>query len=268
MKTFLLSWSPKRWEWENLPDWIDRIEKGKASERRWSCGNSKRPQKGDRVFLIRLGEEPKGIFGSGTIVRGSYEDRHWEEEKALQGQKSRFLELQFDVLLNPEENIFSRKHLNEPPFNKMHWDIQKSGAEIPFEIAIELEMRWDKFNKIERYRIPEEVIDCSKLEEGATRRISVNIYERNAKARNMCIAHYGTKCVVCDFDFFEKYGDVGKDFINIHHLIPLSKIGKKYQVDPVNDLRPVCSNCHSVIHRSHIAYTIEDVRSFINGWRN
>ena len=263
MKTFLLAWNPKRWGWEDLADWIDRVEKGEAKNRRWSCGNSKRPQKGDRVFLIRLGEEPRGIFGSGTVVKGSYEDWHWEENKARQGKKARFLKFQFDILLNPEENVFSREHLNKPPFDEMHWDIQKSGAEIPPDVAIELEKTWAKFNEIERYWIAEEIIDSGKLEEGTTRRISVNIYERNAVARKLCIAHYGAKCEVCGFDFYKKYGDVGKGFIHVHHLIPLSEVEGKYQVDPINDLRPVCPNCHAIIHRRKTAYTIEEVRSFI-----
>jgi len=34
----------------------------------------------------------------------------------------------------------------------------------------------------------------------------------------------------------------------VHHLVPISKIGKKYRVDPIKDLRPVCPNCHAVIH--------------------
>lgn len=42
--------------------------------------------------------------------------------------------------------------------------------------------------------------------EGAVKQIKVNSYERNRKARNICIKAYGYKCFVCDFDFEKKYG--------------------------------------------------------------
>ena len=37
-----------------------------------------------------------------------------------------------------------------------------------------------------------------------------------------------------------------KDLIQVHHLVPLSAIGKKYRVDPIRDLRPVCPNSRRV----------------------
>ena len=51
--------------------------------------------------------------------------------------------------------------------------------------------------------------------------------------------------------FEEVYGEIGKHFIEVHHLIPISERGGDYVVDPVNDLIPICSNCHSMVHRIH-----------------
>jgi predicted HNH restriction endonuclease len=45
----------------------------------------------------------------------------------------------------------------------------------------------------------------------------------------------------------------------------LSEIGGEYIVDPVADLRPVCPNCHAVLHRRIPAYSIEEVRVFLGG---
>jgi 5-methylcytosine-specific restriction protein A len=101
------------------------------------------------------------------------------------------------------------------------------------------------------------------LFEGIRRRVSVNAYERNPQAREVCIAHYGAICSVCGFDFEEKYGPIGKGVIHAHHLIPLSEIGKQYQIDPKKDLRPVCPNCHAIIHQRIPPYTIEEIKSFI-----
>lgn len=86
-----------------------------------------------------------------------------------------------------------------------------------------------------------------------------NGYERNQKARQECLKHYGYKCVVCGFDFEKEYGSIGHEFIEVHHIVPVSSIGKEYIVNPVIDLRPLCSNCHSMIHRNSEVLTIDEL---------
>lgn len=73
--------------------------------------------------------------------------------------------------------------------------------------------------------------------------------ERDHSARLKCIEHYGCKCAICGFDFEAVYGAVGKDFIEVHHIVPISNSNEEHSVDPINDLIPVCSNCHSILHR-------------------
>lgn len=73
--------------------------------------------------------------------------------------------------------------------------------------------------------------------------------ERDHGARLKCIEHYGCKCAICGFDFEAVYGVVGKDFIEVHHIVPISNTEGEHIVDPINDLIPVCSNCHSILHR-------------------
>ncbi|MGY2374494.1 HNH endonuclease [Pseudomonas sp. SDO524_S393] len=85
--------------------------------------------------------------------------------------------------------------------------------------------------------------------EGARKQITVNAYERSTEARDRCIQVHGVKCTVCRFDFHDFYGPRGRDFIHVHHLTPLSEIRGEYQLDPVKDLRPVCPNCHAMLHR-------------------
>ena len=111
--------------------------------------------------------------------------------------------------------------------------------------------------------LPEEVEDTAVLKEGAVLRISVNAYGRNAEARRRCIEHYGTSCCICGFDFGQVYGKVVEGLIHVHHLRPLSEIGEEYQVDYKKDLRPICANCHAVVHRRVPAYSIEEVGAFL-----
>jgi len=103
-------------------------------------------------------------------------------------------------------------------------------------------------------------VEAKTLFEGAKRQIIVNAYERNPQARQQCIKHYGVKCVVCDFDFLREYGVIGQDYINVHHLTPLHGIGEAYNVDPINDLVPLCPNCHAMIHRGKGTLSIEALR--------
>lgn len=111
--------------------------------------------------------------------------------------------------------------------------------------------------------IPEEVDSSARYTEGAVSQITVNAYERNKQAREACIAHYGAICHACKFNFEVTYGEQGKGFIHVHHLKPLSSIKESYQLDPVEDLRPLCANCHAIIHRPKEMLTIEQLQQFM-----
>jgi 5-methylcytosine-specific restriction protein A len=107
--------------------------------------------------------------------------------------------------------------------------------------------------------LPQEVSNEETVFEGAKKLVTVNIYERDPNARRKCIAHWGLKCLVCGFDFSSAYGDIGQGFIHVHHLKPLSEIGGQYSLDPIKDLRPVCPNCHAMLHREIPAMSIESL---------
>lgn len=111
--------------------------------------------------------------------------------------------------------------------------------------------------------LPEEVPREGQYPEGATQQILVNAYERSPQARRQCIAHYGSKCLVCDFEFVRFYGVVGAGFIHVHHIVPLSELRERAVVDPVRDLRPVCPNCHAMLHARRPPFTIAELRAIV-----
>lgn len=119
------------------------------------------------------------------------------------------------------------------------------------------------FGIIEMPKLPEEVLDPETYYEGATKKIHINSYERDPVARRKCIELYGLDCYVCGFNFEKVYGKEGKEFIHVHHIRPLSKIGKRYKIDPKKDLRPVCPNCHSIIHKRTEPFTIDEVKKML-----
>ncbi|PRY03200.1 HNH endonuclease [Paraburkholderia sp. BL25I1N1] len=95
---------------------------------------------------------------------------------------------------------------------------------------------------------PDDVGEAKTYQEGAVTQVLVNRYERDPEARAAAIAHYGCKCSACGFDFEAKYGELGSGFIHVHHIVDIATIGTNYQVDPIKDLRPVCPNCHAMLH--------------------
>ena len=119
MASFLLTWNPKRWHWENFAGFMDAFKRGEVSTNRWSCG---------------------------------------QEE-------------------------------------------------------------WIRVNAGDRFALPEEIVSGTTFVEGAKRIVAVNSYERSSTARNACIAHYGTRCVVCSFNFAETYGTAGEGLIHVHHSL-------------------------------------------------
>jgi 5-methylcytosine-specific restriction protein A len=88
------------------------------------------------------------------------------------------------------------------------------------------------------------------IKEGKVRNINKNVYERNPKARRECLLHHGYSCKVCGFSFERVYGEIGKNFIHVHHTTPLSSLKNEYKINPIRDLVPVCPNCHAMIHKT------------------
>lgn len=113
---------------------------------------------------------------------------------------------------------------------------------------------------VEQENIP---IQLDKLFEGTRKQITANKYERNTRARIECLAHYGYDCVICGFNFKKQYGDLGSEYIHVHHLKPVADIGTEYEINPILDLRPVCPNCHVMLHTRKPPYSIEELKQKI-----
>ncbi len=111
---------------------------------------------------------------------------------------------------------------------------------------------------------PEKVVSLTGKDgtgqEGKKQVILVNRYERDKRLRDACIKHFGCKCQICGFDFNAAYGDIGRGFIEVHHLRPLAMTGKVQRTNPQKDLIPVCSNCHAVIHLKTPPYSLDEMK--------
>jgi 5-methylcytosine-specific restriction protein A len=110
------------------------------------------------------------------------------------------------------------------------------------------------------YTNPEEVIG---FPEGATSKVLVNKYERDPRNRSAAIAIHGYLCLACGFDFQDNYGDLGSEFIIVHHVVPVSQIGSNYVIDPSKDLITLCANCHAMIHRQDPPLSLDQLKNIV-----
>lgn len=100
--------------------------------------------------------------------------------------------------------------------------------------------------------------------EGMKKQYYVARYERSAKNRKLAIQAHGYKCMACGFDFEEKYGELGKNFIEVHHVVPLASRTEVVEVNPQTDLICLCANCHRMIHRKkNYVPTLDELKSII-----
>lgn len=264
MSTYLFVWNPNKWNWVALEDTISQlVETGKVTEM-WSCKSHRKIKPGDRAFLARVGVPPKGIIGSGIVTTLPFLAPHWNG----QGEYIHRVMIQFDVLLNADkEPILTKDILEIGQMALQNWTPQSSGISIRPELVDELEAIWFDFLTTEKIRhnpfTPADAEEQIVYTEGSPAQVTLTKYERNPYARKACIEHYGLSCSVCDFNFERVYGELGKDFIHVHHLTQIAKIGMKYSVDPIKDLRPVCPNCHAMIHKRKKALAIEELKSLL-----
>ena len=91
--------------------------------------------------------------------------------------------------------------------------------------------------------------------------------ERNQKviklAKDIFKQEYGNLfCQVCGFDFEKVYGEIGIDYIEGHHIIPVSEINNTYRTTP-KDIVLVCANCHKMLHRRRPWLNVEQLRQLV-----
>lgn len=209
----------------------------------------------DIVFLFRSGnisQKNKGIYFVAKVIDIDFDSEH---------------PINLKILKNLRENIFHAEQHGFLEVVKKINALQMSGKYYKFKND-------DNPKKMYQYIIenvnpsegiqdnpdiyPDEV--DSSLSEGTKTKVYVNKFERNQKARKLCLEHYGYNCQTCKFNFEKTYGEVGKDSIHVHHIIPISKIRKNYTINPIEDLIPVCPNCHLILHKKN-APTIEQLKT-------
>ena len=267
MKTWLLTWNPKLWNWEDL-DWTaKRVQTGKTVTGGWSCGVTKSIRAGDRLFLIRLGKEPRGIVASGRAIDEPMKGRAWVGKPNRKA--ALYVDLAWDSLLTDQQVPLSIAKLKTGRLANMYWETRSSGVEIAPDIAAAIESTWNTHYEKSSGGSPTDLTIAfnrlvSKNEnvasdeeftafEGTLRKLFVKHRIREHRLRQLKIGEalrtQSLKCEVsgCGFNFEKAYGALGMGFAEVHHLRPLARSGPC--ITTLDDLAIVCANCHRMIHR-------------------
>lgn len=199
-----------------------------------------------------------GVQALGRTGHG-YENRFLGDDLLWRGRaRSRLSQPSIQAMLARDAivRVFYR-HNNRDPFV---YAGQASAAQILEDepVGILWSFADDPMPHIEF--LPGEIPPREPVTEGSCKTVKVNIYERDPSARRRCIEKWGTACSVCGIKLSDRYGDLGDGFIHVHHVRPLGDIREEYLLDPENDLRPVCPNCHAMLHRRRPMLTIEELK--------
>jgi 5-methylcytosine-specific restriction protein A len=156
---------------------------------------------------------------------------------------------------------FSKVEKDSETFKQLYSELEEfaKGIQNILNDAIKIYILKDEFTYNEHNDEPEQY-----FKEGKAKQVFVNIYERNKEARRKCIEYYGYECFACGSILSDIYGEIAESFIHIHHIVELSSVREEYTMDPVIDLRPLCPNCHAIIHRTSPALSIEELKGLIN----
>jgi predicted HNH restriction endonuclease len=159
------------------------------------------------------------------------------------------VDVRFDRILDPDaDDPLPLSKLETGRLATVNWSTQVSGIDIG-EAADELEEVWRQHLRL----YAEDEAGQSALEGevrvALRRHRARERWLREAKIAEWKAAHDGRlPCHVCGFEFREAYGEIGRDYAQVHHLKPLGDRLRPSETR-LGDLAVLCANCHVMVHR-------------------
>ena len=145
-KAWLITWNKNNWNWSGYDTICEGTKNGKTFTDSWACASSG-PRIGDEVFLIKLGEQPRGVIGHGKVVREQYEKKHYDPRKAAEGKKEKAVDVEFDRVINYEKDKIVPQDELMAKCGAQYWSPQSSGIEIKQEVLPTLHALWKAVTK-------------------------------------------------------------------------------------------------------------------------
>lgn len=208
--------------------------------------------------FFNISDLSKGQTKQITIIfRDGHFDAKLKRINTPSGQTNIIWKRDFTSLINDiYPNVIENGNYPEIRFEK----INDSSYSVSF-----LDSADDRYKNSLDSDLLESIIPLPGNKEGRKIQYYTTKYERNPINRREAIRIHGTRCMACGFDFKEFYGEIGSDFIEVHHVKPLYSLDEEIEIDPNSDLVCLCSNCHRMIHRDkNSVLSLDDLISRIN----
>ncbi|MCY3650061.1 MAG: HNH endonuclease [Acidimicrobiaceae bacterium] len=241
---FILTWKPPNWD-TSPEDYENRVRttaRGDTVREPWSTGARKSGiAVGDEVVLLRQGTY-RGIIASG----------HATSEISLAANDRPRVGVAWETWVHLTDRLPVETLREFAP--RFRTAVRASGEELSPDQATAVRQQWTHWLNQPTAMSGDEagvLLDGNPvIPEGAKAQVVVNRYERSRRARDACLAHHGYACKACGLRFEQRYGEIGRGFIHVHHTTPLSQVADdpSYKLNPVKDLVPICPNCHAMLH--------------------
>lgn len=235
-------------------DAVERVSSRGSLHLEWSMGSlGNLPPRSD-VWLLMRTDAPQadGIVGHGITTTAPY-----REDPGASGY---VVQIDFDVLLPPGDGLLLATISDR--FPDYSWPF-KAPLSFPADHESGLRELWAGLRV--HYGLGVTPLPGA-LPATALARTLANRYEHDAEAVRIAVAHHGTACRVCGFDFQVTYGPAGADLVAMHHVVPPSHLNAGYRLDPIADLIPLCGNCHLIAHqRQPDPFLVSELRELIAG---
>jgi 5-methylcytosine-specific restriction protein A len=255
MAAIILTWNPSVWPYWDHDGYLDLVRRGETVPTNWSVGRHRTiPQHADAYFYLQ-GKQHGLIAHAAVTSERPYETAHFNDAKRTTNN----VKITLDSMVPISDRI--PRAVLQTVVPQVHWlRIQQSGQRVPEEAEASLAALWREYAEPVEPG-PDEVPPG--FPEGGVRTVHVNRYERDPQARRACLQRWGTTCTACGIDFGQRYGDIGNGYIHVHHLTPVSQMVPGYRVDPITDLRPLCPNCHAMVHTSDPPITPAQLKALL-----
>ena len=169
------------------------------------------------------------------------------------GRRECVFEVTGDYIFDRESSILGYSH--QRPAALTDIDPQKLWLASDSSVAEGENVRWT-LSKCKGTKKSEEIVYF----EGKRYSVNSTAIERDSSARRRCLEHFGYSCNVCSINFEEEYGEIGKNYIHVHHRVDIMYTDGEHVIDPTKDLIPLCPNCHAMVHTEKPAMPIEKLK--------
>ena len=219
----------------------------------WRCATGQ-TQPGDNAYVFGQGAAHRCIFAVGTVA-GPLKPRQ-------PNVAYRYLPVQIEMIADPDAGGLIDAAAIRTLGDDALKGIRQSGVSLAAPIARGLDRLLTSRPILEPAVV--DPVAGVLVSETPEMRLHRRL-ERNPAAARAAKSWHGCRCQACGFDFEQAYGVLGSDFIEVHHLKPLSSLPRDQAtvLNVVTDFAVLCANCHRMIHRLPDPSDLEALRKIV-----